>query len=260
MVKLAFERDNVYEISFSDLDLPEVNISKRMRAQILTQLYLMREINLKEFSANYDISVEAIKDYIQLIVQSLVVRGSYRKNVFSVATIFKYPKIVSSRVAPLRKIILGFLSQSEKVVFSNLSEIVSISKKELIDHLFFLASRGLFIGSLKQDEILVQWTWVPEEKIKLTEDDTFIIGIAMMLRKADMATISKITEFPKKEIIEKISKLFLFKKLEAILEFKKKKLGIGTLYINVTKYIIEPKIIPLSTLQGIEKEVIGYLI
>ncbi|MCK4895272.1 MAG: E3 ubiquitin protein ligase [Candidatus Heimdallarchaeota archaeon] len=260
MVKLAFEREDVYEINFSDLDLPEVNISKRMRAQILTQLYLTREIHLLKFSTDYKIPVEAIKDYIQLIVQALVVTGSYRRNIFSLATIYKYPKINSSRVTSLRKMILGFLSQSEKVNLSNLSEIVGLSKKELIDHLYFLTSRGLLIGSIKQENILVQWIWVPEEKFKLTKDDTFIVGIAMMLRKADMATISKITEFPKEEIIEKISKLFLFKKLEAKLEYKKKKLGTGSLHINVTKYIIEPKIIPLSTLQGIEKEVTGYLI
>ncbi|MCK4973050.1 MAG: hypothetical protein KAS52_06990, partial [Candidatus Heimdallarchaeota archaeon] len=235
MVKLAFEREDVYEINFSDLDLPEVNISKRMRAQILTQLYLTREIHLLKFSTDYKIPVEAIKDYIQLIVQALVVRGSYRRNIFSLATIYKYPKIVSSRVTPLRKMILGFLSQSEKVNLSNLSEIVGMSKKELINHLFFLTSRGLFIGSVKQENIFVQWIWVPEEKFKLTKDDTFIVGIAMMLRKADLATISKITEFPKEEIIEKISKLFLFKKLEAKLEFKKKKLGTGSLHINVTK-------------------------
>ncbi len=260
MVKLTFERDDVYEITFSDLDLPEVNISKRIRAQILTQLYLMREINLTKFSTDYEIPVEAIKDYIQLIVQALVVRGSYRKGVFSLATIYKYPKIISSRVTPLRKMILGFLSQSEKVNVSNLTEIVDIPKKELIDHIFFLVSRGLFIGSIKQENILVQWIWEPDEKIKLTKDDTFIVGIAMMLRKADVSTISRITEFPKKEIIEKISRLFLLKKLEAKLEFKKKKLGTDSLFINVTKYIIEPKIIPLSSLQRIEKEIIGYLI
>ncbi len=260
MVKLAFERDDVYEIKFSDLDLPEVDISKRLRAQILTQLYLMREINLTEFSTDYKIPVEAIKDYIQLMVQALIVRGSYKRNIFSLATIYKHPKINSSRVTPLRKIILGFLSQSEKVSMSNLSEIVGISKKELIDHLFFLTSRGLFIGSIKQENVFVQWNWAPDEKIKLTEDDTFIVGIAMMLRKANIITISKITEFPKEVIIEKISKLLLLKKLEAELEFKKKKLGTTSVFINITKYIIEPKIIPLSTLQGIEKEVIGYLI
>ncbi len=260
MVQLAFERDDVYEIKFSDLDLPEVDISKRMRAQILTQLYLLREINLTEFSTNYKIPVEAIKDYIQLMVQALIVRGSYKRSIFSIATIYKYPKINSSRVTPLRKIILGFLSQSEKVSMSNLSEIVGIPKKELIDHLFFLTSRGLFIGSMKQENVFVQWNWAPDEKIKLTEDDTFIVGIAMMLRKANIATISKITEFSKEEIIEKISRLFLLKKLEAELEFKKKKLGTTSVFINITKYIIEPKIIPLSTLQGIEKEVIGYLI
>jgi predicted transcriptional regulator/Mn-dependent DtxR family transcriptional regulator len=260
MVQLAFERDDVYEIKFSDLDLPEVDISKRMRAQILTQLYLLREINLTEFSTNYKIPVEAIKDYIQLMVQALIVRGSYRRSIFSIATIYKYPKINSSRVTPLRKIILGFLSQSEKVSMSNLSEIVGISKKELINHLFFLTSRGLFIGSIKQENVFVQWNWAPDEKIKLTEDDTFIVGIAMMLRKANIITISKITEFPKEVIIEKISKLLLLKKLEAELEFKKKKLGTTSVFINITKYIIEPKIIPLSTLQGIEKEVIGYLL
>ncbi len=260
MVQLAFERDDVYEIKFSDLDLPEVDISKRMRAQILTQLYLLREINLTEFSTNYKIPVEAIKDYIQLMVQALIVRGSYKRSIFSIATIYKYPKINSSRVTPLRKIILGFLSQSEKVSMSNLSEIVGISKKELINHLFFLTSRGLFIGSIKQENVFVQWNWAPDEKIKLTEDDTFIVGIAMMLRKANIITISKITEFPKEVIIEKISKLLLLKKLEAELEFKKKKLGTTSVFINITKYIIEPKIIPLSTLQGIEKEVIGYLL
>ena len=260
MVKLAFERDNVYEIDFSDLDLPEAVISKRKRAQILTQLYLVHEINLSQFSADYELPVDVIKDYIQLIVQALIVRGSYRKNKFVIATILKYPEINSSRISPLRKMILGFLSQSEEVNTSNLAEIVGVSKKELINHLFFLTSRGLFIGKIQQESIFVQWIWQPDEKIKLTPDDTFIVGIAMMLRNADISTISKVTDIPQDEILEKIARLFLLNKLEAELNFKRKALGTDSLFITITKYIIEPKIMPPSALVGIEKEIIGYVI
>ena len=259
MVKLVFERDDVYEISFKDLELQEVNISKRKKAQILTQLYLFREIDIPQFSSDYELSEESVKDYIQLLVQALILRGSYRREKFIVAAVFKYPNINSVRITPVRKMILGFLSQSEKINLINLSKIMDIDKRELVDHLFFLTSRGLFIGSIKQNEIFVEWLWKPEEKVKLTKEDTFIVGIAMMLRKTDFTTLSKITEYPKEEILTRISKLFLLGKLEAEIEVQKKSLGADKILINITKYIIEPRVVPLATLQGTEKELIGYI-
>jgi len=112
MIKLSYEREDVYNIDFKSLELPEPKLSKNRRALVLTQLFLYRNIDLIDFSDKYDISREAIKEYIQLLIQSLTIRGYYRKDRFVIASIYRFPDINPGRLTSVRKSILGILAYS----------------------------------------------------------------------------------------------------------------------------------------------------
>ncbi|MHA1199737.1 MAG: hypothetical protein ACTSQF_10455, partial [Candidatus Heimdallarchaeaceae archaeon] len=78
MKKLSFEREDVYNLDFQELELPKISLSKSKKNQILTQLYLYRFIDIPSFSDSNKIPEESIKDYIKLLIQALIIRGNYR--------------------------------------------------------------------------------------------------------------------------------------------------------------------------------------
>jgi len=130
----------------------------------------------------------------------------------------------------------------------------------LLDHLKYLIGRGLFIGQIKNKELISNWIWKPQEKVTISADDTFIVGICMMLRNADLASVAKHTGFSKDQVLTKLSLLMLYRKLEAQFEVLSQFIGSPTVYVNVKKYHIAPRILPLASLQGAEKEIAGYTI
>jgi len=258
MIKLSFEREDIYNLDFAELDIPEVKLPKTKRAQLLSSLFLYRDLVLSDYASKLDTSEESIKQYIQLLIQALIIRGYYRKNRFIVASIYRYPEINVGRLTTLRKNILGILVGSQKIRISHLSKILNVSKNDIISHLLFLTSKGLFIGSIKQEELTVVWIWNPEGKVKITADDTFIIGTCMMLRNADIEKVVKYTDFPHEEIFNKIANLMLHRKLDASIDIGSKIVGKNNIIVNVRKYLISPKILPLSSLQGDERDIVGY--
>ena len=259
-MKLSFERDDVYNLDFADLDVPEVMLSKTKRAQILSTLYLYREIILSEIAEEYGTTVKSIKQYIQLLIQALIVRGYYRKNRFIIASVYKHPDVNPSRLSALRKSILGILVCSSKMELNNLTKIFDISKKELVNHLLYLISKGLLIGSLKKEIFATAWIWNPKDKVKISEDDTLIIGTCMILRDANIDIVAKYTNFSSNDVLNVIAKLMLYRKLEASVVVQSKFLGKNQISVNVSKYLISPKTTPLSSLQSDERIIVGYII
>ena len=133
MTELSFEREDVYNLNFQEQDLPDSSLNKTKRAQILTQLYLYRSIDISAFSNSFSISEDEIKEYIQLLIQAVIIRGYYRKNRFILASIYRYPSINPGRLNPIRRSILGILGQSKKSNLSELASIIRCPKIEIIE-------------------------------------------------------------------------------------------------------------------------------
>jgi len=260
MIKLSFERDDVFNLDFKELELSDISLSKTKRAQVLSHLYLYREIVLSKFSEEMEIDIKSIKEFIQLLIQSLTIRGYYRKDIFRISTYYKFPEVKPGRLTPKRKAIIGLLANSKKIMLEDISEIVILSQKEVIDELKFLISRGLFIGHIKDSEVTIEWVWKPSEKAKISLEDTFVVGICMMLRNANLTKVTDLTGFSREEVLEKLANLMLYRKLEAVFTVQSHFLGTSDIIVNISKYHIAPKTLPLSALQGIEKDIVGYTI
>jgi transcription initiation factor IIE alpha subunit len=258
--ELSFERENVYSLNFQELELPDVSLSKSKKAQILTHLYLYRMIDINDFSNSHNIHEELIKDYIQLLIQALVIRGYYRKNRFILASIYRYPSINPGRLNSLRKSILGLLAQSKKTSISNLSKILRQPKTVIISNISFLVSRGVLIGVIKDMEFIASYVWKPTEKIKINANDTFLVGTCMMLRNAELSRVSKLTGFSEEHILERITALMHYRKLEATIQLTSSMLRGDKLAINIEKYLIAPRILPVGSLTGDEKDVVGFVL
>ena len=215
---------------------------------------------LSKYAEENEISISSIKVYVQHLIQSLVIRGYYRKDKFNVSAVFKHPEIKPGRLSVIRKNILGLLAYTKKIKVSNFSKIVEISTKEIEENLKFLISKGLFIGRIKNKEVIPDWIWKPPEKAAITTEDTFIIGICMMLRKAEISKVAKHTKFTKEIIKERIASLMLHRKLDAKFDVETSIIGFPKILVTVNKYHISPRILPLESLQRKEKEVVGYVI
>ncbi len=258
MKELSFEREDVYNLNFQELELPEISLSKTKKSQILSHLYTYRTINLSSFSDSYKIPEESIKEYIQLLIQALIIRGYYRKNRFILASIYRYPSINPGRLSSNRKSVLGLLAQTKKTNIGELSKILRIPKAEIIENLSYLISKGVLVGVLKNDEFIASFVWKPTEKIKISSDDTFIVGTCMMLRDADLARVAKLTGFTENQVLERITTLMYYRKLETQFRYSKTLLGSDRLSININKYLIAPRILPMGALTGEERDLVGF--
>lgn len=258
MFQLSYEREDIVDLDFHELDLPTVTLSKAKKSQIVSQLYLYREINLRMFSEQSGIPRGAIKDYLQILIQALILRGYYRKDRFVLASAYRYPTVNPGRLSNIRKNLLGILACNKKIELNLLRKILNISSDELISHLLFLTIRGLFIGILKNQEIHVQNIWTPPEKVKISSDDTFIIGTCMLLRDADLNKVAKLTGFSRKDVFDRIAKLMLYRKLDASFEVTGGIVGSGKTSVNVKKYLIAPRALPVEALQGDERALVGF--
>jgi len=256
--KLSFEREDVYNLDFQELELPKISLSKSKKNQILTQLYLYRFIDIPSFSDSNKIPEESIKDYIKLLIQALIIRGNYRRNRFILASIYRYPSVNPGKLNPLRKSILGLLAQTKKTVLSEISKILRKPKNEIIANLSFLINRGVLIGVLKEDEFISSYVWKPSEKIKIDADDTFLVGTCMILRNAELSRLAKLTGFSEELILEKITALMHYRKLEAKFHLSTSFLGSDRITINIEKYLIAPRILPVGALTGEEKDLVGF--
>lgn len=260
MIELSYEREDVYNINFKKQELPEPKLSKTKRALVLTHLFLYRNISVTDFSEKHEIKVEATKEYIQLLIQSLTIRGYYRKDKFFVQSIYKFPVINPGRLTSIRKSVLGLLAYSEKMNLKVMANISEIKQDVLLDHIRYFINRGLLIGYIKNKEFIPNWVWKPPEKVTISVEDTFIVGICMMLRNAELGKVAKHTDLSREQVFSKLSMLMLHRKLEALFEVHSKLVGVSSVFVNVKKYHISPRILPLASLQGIEKEIAGYTI
>jgi predicted DNA-binding transcriptional regulator len=242
------------------MELPEPKLSKTKRAQVLTHLFLYRNLDLANFSEKHDINLEAIKEYIQLLIQSLTIRGYYRKERFVIASVYKFPAVNPGRLTSIRKAILGLLAYSKKMSLKNISGIVNIKSDVLVEHLKYFINKGLVIGQIKNKDFIPNWIWKPPEKVTISSEDTFIVGVCMMLRNAELGNVAKHTGFSREQVFTKLSLLMLYRKLEARFEIRSKLAGTSSVFVNVKKYHISPRVLPLSSLQGTERDVAGYTI
>ncbi len=217
---------------------------------------MYREINLSSFSEKTGIPRGAIKDYIQSLIQALILRGYYRKDRFVLASAYRYPSVNPGRLSNIRKSLLGILASNKKMRLQLLRKILDISADELDSHLLFLTIRGLIIAIVKNQQIIVQNIWTPPEKVKISSDDTFIIGTCMLLRNADINKVAKLTGFSKVDVFNRITKLMLYRKLEA--SFKITGSISSRITINVKKYLIAPRTLPIEALQGDERAIVGF--
>ncbi|NPD89464.1 MAG: hypothetical protein HGN29_12160 [Asgard group archaeon] len=260
MIKLSYEREDVYNINFKKQELPEPKLSKTKQALVLTQLFLYRSITLTDFSEKHEMNLGAVKEYIQLLIQSLTIRGYYRKDRFVVGSIYKFPNINPGRLTSNRKAILGLLAYSKKIGLRELVKIAEIKYDNLLDHLKYFINRGLIIGIIKNKEFISNYIWRPPEKVTISSDDTFVVGVCMMLRNAKLEIVAKHTGFSREQVFTKLSHLMLYRKLEAQFEVESKLVGSSNIFVNVKKYHISPRILPLASLQGVEKDIAGYTI
>ena len=247
-------------MNFSKLDLPEITLSKAKQTHLLTHLLLYRGVVLSKYAEEHEIKISEIKVFVQHLIQLLVIRGYYRKDKFNVSAVFKHPEIKPGRLSVVRKNILGLLVYNKKVKLSSLSKIVEISAEKMEENLKFLIGKGLFIGRIKNKEIIPDWIWKPPEKAAITKEDTFIVGICMMLRNAEISKVTKHTNFSKEEVIERIARLMLYRKLDGNFDIETQLIGFPKVVVTVNKYHISPRILPLEALQGKEKEAVGYVI
>ena len=257
MKELSFEREDVYNLDFQELNLPDVSLSKSKKEQILTQLFLYRIIDIHEFANSNNIQEELVKDYIQLLIQALVVRGYYRKNKFIIASIYRYPKLNPGRLNSLRRSILGILSQTKKTPITKIAKILRKPKDEIISNISVLVNKGLIIGLIKESDFISSYVWKPIEKVKINSDDTFLVGTCMMLRNAELSKVSKLTGFSHEHIIERITTLMHFRKLETRFQISTSFLGSDRIIMNIDKYLIAPRILPVGALTGDEKDIVG---
>ena len=260
MMTLSYEREDVYNINFKKHELPEPKLSKTKQALVLTHLFLNRNIILSKFSEKHEIDLDKIKGFIQLLIQSLTIRGYYRKDRFIVASIYKFPIVIPSRLTSVRKSILGLLAYTKKIGLNKLTRLLDVKRDILLNHLEYLTSRGLLIGYIKNNDLFSEWIWKPPEKVTISAEDTFIVGVCMMLRNADLANVSKHTDFSREQIFTKLTLLMLYRKLDAQFEISKKLSGSSGILVNVKKYHIAPRDLPLSSLQGTEKDIVGYVL
>ena len=225
--------------------------------EIIAQLYLYREINVKSLSEQVGIPVEKLKEYIQLLIQALVLRGYYRKDRFVLVSAYRYPIVNPGKLSNLRKSLLGILINNKKIDLYTLRKILNTSSDELVSHLLFLTTRGLLIGKLKDGNLTIEKIWSPPEKVKITSDDTFIIGTCMLLRDAQLEKVAKLTGFSRNEVFYKITKLMLYRKLEATFKVTGSLVGSSKVTVNVKKYLIAPRTLPIEALQGDERAIVG---
>ncbi|MHA1397210.1 MAG: hypothetical protein ACTSSF_05835, partial [Candidatus Heimdallarchaeaceae archaeon] len=207
-----------------------------------------------------EIEESNIKTFIQALIQALILRGYYRKDKFVVSAIFKHPIIQASSLTPKRKQILGLLTQNQKIKLKTITTILQHSKNDIINELEYLVSRGLIIGSLKEKTLYLDWVWKPTDKVKISEEDTFIVGTCMMLRKAELSKVSSLVSLPKEKLLTRLTYLMLYEKLEAKFKVEQRFFWFSKVFVIVDKYVIAPKKVPLSLLQGSEKDVSGYIL
>jgi len=265
MIKLSYEREDVYNLNFTKLDLPEITLSKAKQTHLLTHLLLYRGVILSKYAEEHEIEISSIKVFVQHLIQLLVIRGYYRKDKFNVSAVFKHPEIKLGRLSVVRKNILGLLAYNKKIKKSGLSKIIEISIEEMEENLKFLISKGLFIGRIKNNEIIPDWIWKPPGKATITTEDTFIVGICMMLRNAEVSKVVKHTNFSKEEVIERIARLMLYRKLDAKFDIESRLIGFPKVVEVIKKHslyeIEKEKNQPLSVEEKIlfyaDKRVIG---
>ena len=175
MIELSYEREDVYNINFKKQELPEPKLAKTKRALVLTHLFLYRNMNITDFSEKHEIDTEAIKEYIQLLIQSLTIRGYYRKDKFIVASIYKFPNVNPGRLTSIRKSLLGLFAYVEKINLKEIANIAEIKYEVLLENIRYFINRGLVIGSIKNRELILNLVWKPQEKVTISTEDTFIV-------------------------------------------------------------------------------------
>lgn len=248
------ERDDVYNLQYQ-----EIKAAKSKRAHILTQLYLYREVSIVKVAAELNLKGAIIKQFIQFLIQDLILRGHYRRGTFVVSNFYKYPIISKKKLTELQIIILGILIPLPKMKVSELANICIISKEKLKDNLMELVKYGYFTGYIRKGYINLINIEQPDKKEKISDEDIFIIGTCMMLRKAVLTEVAKHTGIKREKVLFCIAKLLLNGNIEAKIQLEAGFLS-SEVIVTVTKFMISPKKIALSNLGEEEKDTVGYLL
>ncbi len=248
------ERDDVYNLQYK-----EIKVAKAKRTYILTQLYLYREISIRKVATELKLKEAIVKQFIQFLIQDLILRGHYKKGTFIVSNFYKYPIISKKKLTELQIIILGILIPLPKVKVSELANICIISKEQIKDNLMDLVKYGYFAGYISKGYINSIKIEQLDKKEKISDEDIFIIGTCMMRRKAILIEVAKDTGIKREKVLYNIAKLLLNGKLEAKIQLETGFLS-SEVIVTVSKFMISPRKISLSDLDEEEKDTVGYLL
>ncbi len=250
-----FEREDVYE-----LDSPEISLNKVERMRILNQIYLYHYIDLNKIEHDYNIKVVRIKEYIRFLIQSMIFRGYYKGNVFLVSNFYKYPIVITSRLNSYNKSLLGILSTFQSVSTTDIANVLHISKEDFIRrHLNLLISDGLIIGKLQKTILHIQWVWKPSDSLSLRDEHFYLVGTAMMLRRAKIGKIAQLLEKEKEEIFYLLGEVLLYRRIEGVIFFETRFLGDNDLIVYIERFLYKPEKKSISALNLEQKQAIGYI-
>jgi len=255
VTKLAYEREDVYNLEF-----PEVILSRTQRREILNHLYLFHEISLPDMAEKIGLEPEKIKQYLKLLIQSMILRGYYRNKKFIVSTFYKYPFIEEIKLSENQLILLSFLIPIGSTQLSDLANLLNVSREQIIRELKTLISHGLLIAQVKKNKIVAKWIWTPPEELELSDTHIKIVGTAMMLRKADIYAIARQLNLKSKKVLFYLGQLLIHRKVEGELTFESHFFGKNRLTFFIRRFIISPEKKDLTTLPTNEKEAVGYLL
>ncbi|MHA1686966.1 MAG: hypothetical protein ACTSYD_11280, partial [Candidatus Heimdallarchaeaceae archaeon] len=230
------------------------------RVEVLAHLYLFRSISLQQFSATYEIPIEELKKYIQMLIQESILRGFYKGGQFVVANFYKYPLINSHTLREQEIIMLGLVSYKPSIGISEIANITQLTTDDIIDLLKMLIKKGLIIGEIKKSIFNTIWTWKPETKREITEEDKVIVGTCMMLRKANIEDVVRILEIPRESILFNLMQLILHRQLELDIKYSASWVRGASVEIYIKRFYVKPKKYPLNSLKQPSRSIVGALL
>ncbi len=257
---MQYTRDDIYHINYSNYNGSIFQLSTAIKSIIITRLLLYRQLDVSKCSKDLNITENDLKEFIQLLIKAMVLRGFYEGKMFIVGSIMKHPIIHSKNTSDEEKTILGFFVANKKHLLTDLVNVLDISKEKMNIILQKLICNGLFIGRLSENILLMDWVWDPKTRLAVSDDDLFIVGVSMMLRETDLHEIAKYTKIQSDVILMKLSHLILHRQLESEVKLEARFFRKSTVHFTILRFLIKPKKLELDKLTRENKLLIGYLV
>lgn len=249
------EREDVFSITFD-----HIKLKRQQRIEVLVHLYLYRNLSIERFSDQYKIAVSDLKEYIQMLIQESVLRGFYRGDTFIVANFFKYPEVIHHAISDSEIVVLGILSVYRTIKISNIAGILQTSINKTLILLKGLIRNGLVIGSLNKHTFYTEWIWKPDRKKEITNEDKVLVGLCMMLRKADTKKVAKLLKYKPLQVLVNLMQLVVHGLVELEFIYKSSWITGTSVKVYIKRFFVKPKKVPLNSLDSITKSIIGTIL